>query len=288
MKAMMFQWVDLADEVAIQALIDDPAWIAQQKFDGVHCVVVIEDGEVSFLGTVGTPLAHAASKLVLPAIEEELRNGGLGLVKDVKCCILDAELIPSTGRLHIFDMPFLQWKGQEPQVVPGDSLQVRLETLAHMGPWYKLTVVETAHVRSVKAGLLADVRASGAEGVVFKRLDAPYEPGDRVAHQLKAKIYKTADVIVLARNRGGACNAVLGAYDEVGMMVEIGQCSMLGKEHDLAVEVGDVVEVKYLYATPPAMRMYGPPDFLRVRTDKLDADCLVSQLVAVSREAVSI
>lgn len=97
-------------------------------------------------------------------------------------------------------------------------------------------------------------------------------------------MFKTADVVVLERNRG-AENAILGAYDREGNLVEVGACSMIGKPD---ARPGDVAEVRYLYATPPTMRLYGPPNFVRVRDDKRAAECSIDQLVPVSRRAVTL
>jgi bifunctional non-homologous end joining protein LigD len=63
----------------------------------------------------------------------------------------------------------------------------------------------------------------GLEGVVAKRLDSPYRPGQRVGYWRKIKNFRTGDVVIggwkpgKGRRFGGVGALLLGVYDERGL-----------------------------------------------------------------------
>lgn len=268
-EGMLLQWVDLSDEDEIEALVTNDAFCAEQKFDGARCLIRATKTGVEFLGRGGGALEMSACKVHYEKLALEIwRN----MAADVT---LDGELVhQENGRIWVWDVFDTER--------PLRQRQARLDDIFAdwKGEWVTRTPV--ARTTAEKRALIAGVIAAGAEGVVFKDLDALYEPGVRVKHQLKAKVFKTADVVVTWRDRGG-CNAGLSVYDAEGDLTEIGACSMIGKPD---AQVNDVVEVRYLYATPPSMRMYGPPNLERLRPDKMPIECTIDQLVPVSRKVV--
>jgi DNA ligase-1 len=83
---------------------------------------------------------------------------------------------------------------------------------------------------AVARAFLADARARGHEGIMAKRLDAPYAAGSRGSAWLKVKPAATLDLVVLAaewghgRRQGWLSNLHLGARDP-----QSGAFVMLGK-----------------------------------------------------------
>ena len=77
------------------------------------------------------------------------------------------------------------------------------------------------------AGLVARARAQGWEGVIAKRVDAPYAPGQRVAHWLKLKVEHRQEFVVGGftepRNTREHLGALLlGYFDREGRLVYAG------------------------------------------------------------------
>jgi len=111
------------------------------------------------------------------------------------------------------------------------------------------------------------------EGVVFKRLDAPYLQG-RSKKQLKFKFVHTIDCIVTNSRLDDKDNLEIGLMSN-GQIVNCGRVSALTGDGP-KVNVGDVVEVTYLY-TSKERHLYQPVR-PKIRTDKKPEDCTVDQL----------
>jgi hypothetical protein len=88
---------------------------------------------------------------------------------------------------------------------------------------------------------------------------------------------KTVDCIVTGVRVEGRDNCHVSLIDG-DQLVEVGSCAMLGKP---PVVVGQVVEVRYLYAD--TNRRLVQPAFLRVRDDKPAVECTIDQLVFTNR-----
>lgn len=116
------------------------------------------------------------------------------------------------------------------------------------------------------------------EGVVFKKLDAPYSPG-RAGQHLKLKFFKSCTVRIRTVEPTSARVEMLDKG-----WVEVSGVSLIGRPR---VKVGDFLEVKYLYATTE--RNGDPrlvqPVMLNLRDDVGDADCTINQLVFKNTEA---
>lgn len=266
-KPMSFLWAKLGDA---EELAQDPSWVFEQKCDGMRLMTTVADGEVNF-NLISTTAAQW-----FPALREAFR----GLEGE---WVLDGELMTATGEYVLFDMPW----APNAAVAPRMPLARRRAALqANLAVWKAewpgamadVRLVTQAETCSAKMDLLRTVRDMGAEGVVAKRLDSQYRvDGQRSPEWLKLKFTKTVDCVVVARDQG-AKNARLAVYNEAGELQEIGTCSMIGKED---AQVGQVVEVKYLYATP--YNVLYQPTMLRIREDKAPEDCKLAQLVPVNR-----
>ena len=123
-----------------------------------------------------------------------------------------------------------------------------------------------------KAAFVVAKKAEKAEGVCFKKLDAPYKTGKNGQHK-KLKFVKDMDVVVIGPSPEGHNSVRVGVFNKQGVLVEICGVSLNGKP---SVQTGDVLCIKYLYAT---QKHVVQPRLLFVRTDKKAKDCTVDQMV---------
>lgn len=297
---MPLQWLDRETQPALlAATLADDDWTAEQKFDGVRCMVrVTADGQVRFVSRGGRALVQAAAALHFPVLREAFAP----LVERGLEVLLDGELDSRSGHLWLFDQV---WErdtrlGAE-TVLPDDWCISRYGSLLVLVDWlqttspagrFHLRVVPRAFFEADKRALLEAASAQGAEGVVLKRGNSRYlTDGTRSDDWLKVKVYRTADCVVTGRNVGQGenvrgqltrtKNATLGLFDDVGALVDVGQTSMIGKPD---AQVGDVLEVRYLSWEPGGRLVQ--PCALTLRPDRVAAECTLTQLVPVSRDSL--
>lgn len=277
MKGMLFTEVPTA---RLTELAEDPDWVFQQKMDGTRALVTISPDGIRFGSRNGTALKHAAAALHFDRLRAALAPMR-DLIADGGEIVLDGELLIGTGTLHIFDL--IRFDGTAGRATESTAqadrysvLEVLMKLVQH--PVYLVRQAETTEGKAemARAALLA-----GAEGIVAKRIDGPYQQGARVDHTVKIKFVKTADVVVLeaARGRNEAGreigNITFGVYGELGSLLTLGRCSIIGKPH---VEPGDVIEIAYLkFETAPVQ-----PRMVRVREDKSPVECGLDQFPAYS------
>jgi ATP-dependent DNA ligase len=271
MKPMLFHEAPVAD---VPRYAQDPDWYFQQKIDGIRGQLIVEPGRAPyFLSRSGRPLVSStAAKITTPLLRK------FGRPTAGPSYMVDGELL--NGKWYVFD------------IVVGDDVRVPYATRAdRVEAWVAtldLPMVEAlplARTTEEKIALFAAIKNGGGEGVMMKRTDSPYSAGARVTHSLKAKITSTADLVVMALNRNGKENAILGAFDGREFR-EIGSASMIGKIKRLGkIEVGTLVEVTYLYSDRDHSLVQ--PRIVRVRNDKGPRDATTAQLRRVNKDVLT-
>lgn len=242
----------------------DPAWVLEQKLDGIRCIVAIDAaGRCSFLGHTGAPLRSGTKHFAGIA----RRLTGLTSIT------LDGELL-ANGTLWVFDI--LVAVGTDVRDLPFATRRQMLETIAPaFGTGGFVELVPQAVTPDAKARLWERVIALGAEGVVAKRLAGRYAAtGKRTRDVLKIKVTRTIDCVVTGLGRKGHNAATLGLYRD-GVLTEVGACSLNGKP---TVAIGEVVEVTYLYVVDPAAPSLYQPRMMRTRPDRIAESCDFDQL----------
>jgi ATP-dependent DNA ligase/DNA-binding MarR family transcriptional regulator len=239
--------------------------VAQQKIDGDRLMVVVDNGRV-------TPLNRKGDRYSNPLPSKVLRQfQGL----PGRWCF-DGELL---DELWLFDLPVAG-----DAVTPSMPYEFRLSVLerffASWRPDPVVRLLPTARTQWAKRSLIDQVLSSRHEGIIFRDLDAPYTSGKRSLRMVKAKVVKTIDCVVTGVHVDGKNNCHVSLFEN-GQLVEVGSCAMLGKPD---VIVGDVVEVKYLYAD--TARRLVQSAFLRVRDDKAPTECTIDQLVFTNRSVI--
>jgi len=254
---------------AQEELVQSPEWGLQQKFDGTRVLIHLET--LQFTQRNGNPLKHTAATQWIPEILQELSDLDLSGQANT---ILDCELLIHDGTLVVFDV-IDPWRLHQ-------SAAERIEELEALPqrPGGRLRTVRTAVTPEECRALIA--ACADREGVVAKRLSAPYQPGKRTADVLKLKNIHVADLVVMATSTE-PLSARLGAYSDQGDLVTITSASLIGKEKDGRIEAGDVVEVSYLYWTGTGIVQ---PRIMRRREDKAAEACTFAQFSPYSREEV--
>jgi ATP dependent DNA ligase domain len=120
------------------------------------------------------------------------------------------------------------------------------------------------------------------DGIIAKRANAPYRPGDDHS-TVKIKNYRSADCVIDGfrdHSIGSARNELLlGVYDQKGHLQYVGAVGIDTKQKQ---QVGNLRSKKIttFYGRQPGQKSHFRHEctFLRVRRDKLAKDCLLEQV----------
>ena len=249
------QLLNAIGEEEAERLIRDPGYCAQQKFDGRRLLVRKRGDEITGINRRG---------LVIP-IPDPVRHAVADIQGDV---LLDGEAVGET--YHVFDL--LEYKGED---IRSRSCRYRWTLALAMIPLPcpALSVVETAFASGEKSAMLADLRETNAEGIVFKELDAPYSAGrpNSGGAQLKFKFVETASFVVSWVN--DKRSVALELYDG-NKSIPVGNVSV-PQNHEVPA-AGEVVCCQYLYSFPGGS-IYQP--VYRGKRDDIPAsECTIDQL----------
>ena len=258
----------------LDAWLTDERVIAQQKLDGNRVLVHITEeirasNRAGQLTTIHTSIVEA-----------------LGSVPSGT--VIDGEVVPtSEGPVYwLFDV--LQIAGEDLRSLGYVERWQRLDAEIEPAIDHPIRILDYAQGHAAKRALYERLRAAQAEGIVFKRHDAPYEPGrpSSGGAQVKHKFVKTADVVIL-ENAGNAYR--MGVYDKKKKLRDIGKV-FSGTTNETRAELDErlaagerpVAEVRYLYATEDE-QLYQPV-FVRLRDDKDAKACSIAQLEKTRRD----
>ena len=137
-----------------------------------------------------------------------------------------------------------------------------------------IILAQTAFEPGQKRDLLNWLRHENKEGIVFKRLNAIYTPGrpNSGGPQLKHKFYATCSAVVSQIN------------DKRSVEIRLLNCKGWVPVGNVTIpanfevpQVGQVVEVRFLYAFRESNALYQPV-YLGLRTDVEIHQCVLSQL----------
>jgi len=251
------QLLNAVEQDSVVSLLEDDAWMLQEKFDGHRRMMEqLDSGTYRSINRKGLEVGMPKTTL-----------DGL-----MKLCIdsntrLDGELIGDV--FWVFDV--LELAGKDQRSLSAEQRIQVVTKLIGVGNEH-VRIVQTASNTEYKKALYAKVVNDGGEGVVFKRKDSPYVPGrpNSGGTQLKFKFYATATFIV--KGHKDAKNSVeLGLYDvsrSLGFVT-------IPANFNIPI-IGSLVEVRYLYAYPNGA--LAQPCYLGVRDDIDRQSCVEAQL----------
>lgn len=225
------------------ALPEEPGWQFEPKWDGFRAIAVRDGDAVVIWSKSGKPLDR-----YFPDVVEVLR------AVSARRFILDGEIVVPIGdvlsfsalqaRLHpapsriarlaretpaqfmLFDL--LQLDGDDLSTEPLERRRALLEQFHHKEGSERLRLsprsLEVAQAREWLAA------AGGAlDGVVAKRLDLPYQFGERA--MAKVKQHRTADCVIggfrETADGSGVASLLLGLYNDAGLLDHVGFTSAL-------------------------------------------------------------
>ena len=317
----------------VTALPEDPGWQFEPKWDGFRALVFRDGDAVELLSKSGKSLARYFPEIVaLVAGIDQARF------------VLDGELILPVGdilsfdalqaRLHPAESRIIKLSRETPaQLMLFDCLGDGDDDLLGRPLAERRAALEAFHGRYDGSSLLLSTcgglaaaqawlaRSGGAlDGVVAKRIDEPYRPGERA--MLKVKQHRTADCVVggfrRAKDGDGVASLLLGLYDEAGRLNHVGFTSGIaaadraalaarlepligapgftgkapggpsrwnnGEESEWEPLRSELV-VEVLYDQVTGARFRHGTRLLRWRPDKAPAQCTMEQLVYELRPA---
>jgi ATP-dependent DNA ligase len=213
-------------------------WQYEPKWDGFRGVLENLGGGLRLWSRNGRPLLRYFPELaevgaLLPP--ESALDGEIVIQQKGRLDFdaLQMRLHPAESRIRklsaeipsefvAFDL--LVWKGEP---VWKEPLKKRRNELERKAKRFLLSPASTERKQGEK--WLAKLAQAGLDGVVAKRLDAPYLPGSRDG-VAKVKPYKTADCVIVGfrwsdKGDGRISTLLLGLYGDEGELDFVGHCS---------------------------------------------------------------
>jgi len=222
----------------------DSQWVFEQKYDGMRVIAAVDARRVRLVTRNGRDKAKQ-----FPEIVDALRTLGRRLRRSL---VLDGEIVAIKGgeaapfqslqprmqlanaeeiarlaanspaRLVAFDV--LRDGRRNLTELPASERRRHLERVFDAVSDKRLGISDSS--RSAKR-MIAKAKRRGWEGVIAKRLDAPYRPGSRSNNWLKLKLQHRAEFVVGGytdprRSRELIGALLLGYYDERGALCYAG------------------------------------------------------------------
>jgi len=250
------QLLNSIGEDAAQALLADPAWCLQEKFDGRRIMVAVAGGAATGSNRKGLTVA----------LPQEIADA-LAPLGD---CELDGELLGDA--YVVFDL--LKSGATNCRTLPYRERHAAVTAAALASPTPFLVVAETAWDENGKRALYGRIAASGGEGVVFKKADGAYVAGRPASggSQVKCKFYATCTCLVASLNDQRSVRLQL--LDDAGKPVHVGSVTI--PPNKAIPAAGALVEIRYLYAYKSGSLYQAT--YLNERDDIEADECVLRQL----------
>jgi bifunctional non-homologous end joining protein LigD len=242
------------------ALIKNPAWGAQEKKDGVHKLVKRKGDSISGINKKGqiVPLAlEIAEALKLQDADSTLDGEQIGNV------------------LHVFGM--LEAGKKDMRALAYIDAYRTLEKFLMRNPSDVIQLLPLAVTAEDKLALFNSVKGGGREGVVFKRLSAPYAPGRPASGGDHLKFKFRADISAVVLGINDKRSVQIGVFADSSPdadIIPVGNVT-IPPNHNVP-KVDDVVDVVYLYAYKGGSLFQ--PQYKGKRDDVTRDECLASRI----------
>jgi bifunctional non-homologous end joining protein LigD len=237
-----------------------PGWATEFKWDGIRALCRVEGGRARLRSRNGNDITDTYPEL--KALAKTVSSAQLLL--DGEIIALDDDGKVSFGALQtrfgtrgaeamrlsrtnpasylVFDL--LHLDGRSTLALPYEDRRELLESLELSGPHWQ---TPPSFPDTPVADVLTAAHAAGLEGVVVKRLDAPYQPGTRAPAWRKVKLTASQSAVVGGftplKSHGAAAGRpprgigalLLGVPDDAGRLRYVGKVGSGFTEHDRRV-----------------------------------------------------
>ncbi|MBC8101471.1 MAG: ATP-dependent DNA ligase [Cytophagales bacterium] len=202
--------------------LESEDWFLEEKFDGRRLMAAVLAGQVEGSNRKG----------LVVSLPQEVADALVGAGD----CVLDGELVGT--KFWVFDV--LSLGGSDLTTLPFSERAARRDSLTFTDT-DSAQAVTSYRSPAEKTAAYAAIRNAGREGVVFKRASAPYKVGRPTAggDQVKVKFYATCSAVVAKVNAQRSVALKLGDVNVGNVTVPV---------NFALPAVGEVVEVRYLYA----------------------------------------
>jgi ATP-dependent DNA ligase len=215
-------------------------WLFEPKWDGFRTVVFRDGGQITLQSRDSRPMNRYFPELIEP-LESQLPER----------CVLDGEIVivgpdgldfealllrihPAESRVRMLaeqsPASFVAWDllAMGDEDLRDSPLEERRKRLEHVLAKVKKPVhlSPCTRDRALAEDWFERFEGAGLDGVIAKRLDEPYKPGERT--MIKVKHQRTADCVVAGfrwhKNGRGTMvgSLLLGLYDDEGTLHHVG------------------------------------------------------------------
>lgn len=242
--------VEIKCDKKLTKLICDDSYIIQEKMDGERRLV--KNSKEECIGINKKGFTVPLPKSIVTSMPQD--------------CTLDGEIIGET--LYSWDILSLN------QVcLKSVPYSERLEILNDLTLGENIIIVKSVSGTMSKLDFHDQVKKDNKEGVVFKKISHSYNEGRNGGDALKFKFYKTATVKVSSHTTGKRSVGLEMISNE--SLIPVGKVTIpVNRE---IPKVGDLVEVRYLYAYKGGS-LY-QPTYLGERLDQNEKDINLDQLI---------
>jgi ATP-dependent DNA ligase len=223
-------------------------WLFEPKYDGFRSILFRDADGVDLQSRRQRPLGRYFPEIIDAArhlsIKRFVFDGEL-IIPDQPFDTLQLRLHPAASRVQllsrqhraqmvVFDL-LADEHGRSLVDHPFSDRRAALEAaFQHFGSNASFVLSKATTARATARGWLKRL-GHGLDGIVAKRLDQPYRPGERAMQ--KYKLWQTVDCVVggIYYKRGTQTPEYLlmGLYDEAGRLNYVGRCGVGEKAHEI-------------------------------------------------------
>jgi DNA ligase D-like protein (predicted ligase) len=191
--------------LAVTKLPEGPAWAYELKFDGYRALGLKTSGRVRILSRNGKDFTSrfASIACALETLPEETVIDGevvaYGAGGRPSFNVLQNHRAGPELHLYAFDLLMLRGRSLRREPLEERRKILRIEVM----PLLPNSIRYSETLEAAPAELIEAVREQGFEGIVAKRRDSPYKPGQRSAVWQKMRVLQRRDFVIGGYTPGG-------------------------------------------------------------------------------------
>jgi bifunctional non-homologous end joining protein LigD len=184
--------------LAVRKLPEGPAWSYELKFDGYRTIGLKANGTVRLLSRNGKDFTSrfASIACALDALPDDTVIDGevIAYGDDGRPSFNILQNHRAGPELHLYAFDLLTLRGTD---LMRETLEERRKILrAEVMPLLPDSIRYSETLEATPAELIEAVRQQGFEGIVAKRRDSPYKPGQRSAVWQKMRVLQRRDFVI--------------------------------------------------------------------------------------------